>query len=168
MVSLQTDYGVCARYMVCKGFMKSSRASEHLLRVLKHAAEDQNGANTPGKSSWCAANLTISSAYGICEEQTRRWYARRLRVCCAVPIGVMEADAAFVQHIRAANDLLGAQQLAACEALLDWASSATKSTATESRKHVRRGSGSMRSEMLRTGCRDLDALRRQTLTKWGL
>lgn len=78
----------------------------------------------------------------------------------------MEADAAFVEHIRAANDLLGARQLAACEALLDWARRdlAADTTATHSRKRWKHGARSIRSvQHDRYG-----ALRQQTLAQWGL
>jgi hypothetical protein len=91
--------------------------------------------------------------------------AGRLHVCCPVPISVMEADAAFVAHIRAANDLLGARQLAACEALLDWAGrNCATGTSAHPSKLGKRAAGSIRSVE-----RDqFGALRQQTLAKWGL
>lgn len=102
----------------------------------------------------------------VCDSSAAEWCrlrrARRLRIRCAVPVSIMEADTAFVAHTRAANVLLGARQLAACEALLDWATSAT--TSTSSRKHAKHGAGSCRPSI-----RDHDAaLSRQMLAKWGL
>ena len=73
----------------------------------------------------------------------------------------MEADTAFVAHTRAANDVFGARQLANCEALLDWATSATTPTAS--------GNHGKHNPLKREGQSDHDAaLSRRTLAKWGL
>ena len=81
----------------------------------------------------------------------------------------MEADTAFVAHIRAANDLLGARQLTACEALLDWANSTTGSASKTSERSEKYRAGSSRTKSAGASCRDQDAtLKQKMLTKWGL
>eukprot|EP01043_Picozoa_sp_COSAG02_P092257 COSAG02_NODE_28886_length_580_cov_0.941788_1_plen_150_part_10 len=149
--------------MVCKGFSKSLQASEHLLSILKQAAQDEMENNASGESSLCASKPSSVCPRELLAERCRLGRARRLGIRCAVPISMMEADTAFIAHTRAANDLLGARQLAACEALLDWATSAATSAASDG-KHGQHGIGFYKRTHRDQGA----ALSRQTLAKWGL
>lgn len=109
------------RYMVCRGFIRegSAEVSEHLLGLLETAADD-----AVGVQDGC------------------------VRVGLAVPMGTMEADEAFMAHLRASNDALGARQLAACEAITSWARGEDCGAGW--------GQGSS------------GALRRKVLSEWGL
>lgn len=126
------------RYMVCTGFLRtraaSERVSEHLLGILAQAARDEDQSAADGSSEEHHPDPSIG---------------------CAVPFSVMEADAAFVAHLRASNDALGARQLAACEALLGWA--------REEEEGARNANGARASHGGGAG-----ALRRKMLGEWGL
>ena len=116
------------RYMVCRGFIceGSGKVSEHLLSLLQMAEDDSVGTMDDGS----------------------------VRVGLAVPMGTMEADVAFMAHLRASNDALGARQLAACEAITSWA----------------RGKAGAGSDTGSGWCwgQDSVVLRREMLRRWGL
>lgn len=139
------------------------QASEHLLSILEQASQDEMENNASRESSPCVSKPASVCPRDLIAERCRLGRPRRLRISCVVPISIMEADTAFIAHIRAANDLLGTRQLAACEALLDWATSAATPTVSDG-KHGKHG-----TEFYKRTHRDKDAaLSRQTLAKWGL